>query len=229
MQCDQCAGTGKTEETRRFRTGTFQGIGCCREEIIETYTYMGTCSKCNGTGYYHYVNVVHWCSGCNGTGQRNEQREIIKTYPTGRQLPTGQYTNEVVTCSSCSGSGRETRSESRPGKGQEDNKKEGCFITTAVCNEFDILDADVILNKFRAFRDNWLANEQGGTFLISQYYDEAPRILDKLDSAKYNETMKYIWDVYLSKCLSMIEKGENDQALEIYQEMFYFLKNKTEV
>ena len=229
MLCDRCSGTGRvmgSYEREVRNPNTWCGSLRCQvvREAIEV-----DCGVCGGTGHVHYVNVEHWCSGCNGTGQRNERREIIQTYPTGRQISTGQYTTEVVTCSHCSGSGRETRSDPRAGKGQEDNKKEGCFITTAVCNEFDSLDADIILNKFRSFRDNWLSSKQNGSALISQYYNEAPQILEKIDLAKYRETMKYIWDTYLSRCLSMIENDENDQALEIYQEMFHYLKKDTGV
>lgn len=229
MQCDVCNGSGQVTESRSVNTS--QRISPCPGDgfVQRTEYYNVRCSKCGGTGYCHYVNVEHWCSRCNGTGQRNERREIIQTYPTGRQLPTGKYTDEIVTCNHCSGSGREIVSESRPGQGEEDRKKEGCFITTAVCNEFDNLETHVILNKFRAFRDNWLAKRQDGAILIAQYYKEAPEILDNLDSTRHSEIMKFVWDVYLNKCLSMIEEGKNNDALQIYQEMLYFLKNETGV
>ncbi|TQV63379.1 MAG: hypothetical protein FNT15_04020 [Sulfurovum sp.] len=221
MICPHCNGKGKISYTVDGGVKSKQGWGCNQTITYYDKTVYRSCSTCFGCGYAHYVDVVAWCSKCNGTGEMSVP--IIHTYPTGRQIPTGQYKN--VTCDKCSGSGRETKSELHSGKGSEDNKKEeGCFITTAVCNEFDSLDADIVLNKFRSFRDNWLSSKQNGSALISQYYSEAPQILEKIDLAKYNETMKYIWDTYLSRCLSMIENDENDQALEIYQEMFFYLK-----
>ena len=67
---------------------------------------------------------------------------------------------------------------------QEPRKQQssGCFITTATCDNFGKPDNCYELNTFRTFRDNWLSCQPDGPALISEYYDVAPAIVEKIDS-----------------------------------------------
>lgn len=100
-------------------------------------------------------------------------------------------------------------------------KKTGmCFITTAVCQAEGKPDDCYELTSFRAFRDNWLAHQDGGEALIRRYYEVAPKIVTIIDHAD-DAPKIYAWirDTYLSQCLDSIEKGDNRTCLERYRVM----------
>lgn len=104
---------------------------------------------------------------------------------------------------------------------------DGCFITTAVCESFGKADDCYELTAFRNFRDNWLMNQSEGKNLIAEYYEVAPKIVEKINSlANSAEIYKNIWRDYLSACLKFIESGNNLNCKKIYVEMVNTLKDK---
>lgn len=108
-----------------------------------------------------------------------------------------------------------------------DERPSLCFITTAVCDSFGKADDCYELTAFRNFRDKWLVNQSDGKNLISEYYNIAPKIVEKINSlANSAEVYKNIWNDYLSKCLNFIESGENSKCKKIYVEMVNTLKEK---
>lgn len=107
----------------------------------------------------------------------------------------------------------------------QQNNGGGCFITTAVCGSFGKADDCYELTAFRNFRDGWLVNQADGKNLIAEYYELAPKIVEKINSlADSAEVYKNIWRDYLSACLKFIEKGENLQCKKIYIDMVDTLK-----
>ena len=58
---------------------------------------------------------------------------------------------------------------------------EGCYITTAICEEFGKPDDCYELTSFRNFRDTWLKQQPGGQNLIAQYYKTAPTIVELIN------------------------------------------------
>ena len=104
---------------------------------------------------------------------------------------------------------------------------DSCFITTAVCDSFGKADDCYELTAFRNFRDKWLALQADGKNLIAEYYEVAPKIVEKINSlANSAEIYKNIWRDYLSKCLKSIEVGDNLNCKKIYVEMVNTLKEK---
>ena len=102
-----------------------------------------------------------------------------------------------------------------------------CFITTAVCDSFGKADDCYELTAFRNFRDSWLINQSDGKKLIAEYYDVAPKIVEKINSLSNSaEIYKNIWRDYLSACLKSIEVGDNLNCKKIYVEMVNTLKEK---
>lgn len=100
----------------------------------------------------------------------------------------------------------------------------GCYITTAICEEFGKPDDCYELTMFRSFRDNWLAAQPDGPTLIRQYYQTAPAIVAKIDrQANRGEIYRYLNDTYLSRCLACIETGENEDCKELYTSMMEYL------
>lgn len=108
----------------------------------------------------------------------------------------------------------------------EDNGiKEGCFITTAVCNNLGKSDDCFELMTFRNFRDTWLISQPDGQNLIDEYYNIAPRIVDNINRLS-NATQIYqsIWQKYLEPCLNFIKHGDNLSCKRKYVEMIQKLK-----
>ena len=108
-----------------------------------------------------------------------------------------------------------------------DNGSGGCFITTAVCDSFGKADDCYELSTFRNFRDNWLTLQNDGKNLITEYYQIAPKIVEKINQLpNAAKIYKNIWNDYLKNCLNFIERGENQKCKEIYISMVKNLKSK---
>ena len=102
-----------------------------------------------------------------------------------------------------------------------------CFITTAVCDSFDKADDCYELTTFRKFRDKWLVKQSDGKSLVDEYYNIAPKIVEKINSLSDSaEIYKNIWRDYLSACLKFIESGDNQQCKKVYIRMVNALKEK---
>ena len=105
----------------------------------------------------------------------------------------------------------------------------GCYITTAICEEFGKADDCYELTAFRKFRDNWLKQQPDGEMLITRYYKTAPQIVDLINKQPNRTAIyQFINENYLSKCLLYIEKGENDKCKNAYIEMMEYLYKEQE-
>lgn len=105
----------------------------------------------------------------------------------------------------------------------------GCYITTAICEEFGKADDCYELTAFRKFRDNWLKQQPNGEMLITRYYKTAPQIVDLINKQPNRTAIyQFINENYLSKCLLYIEKGENDKCKNAYIEMMEYLYREKE-
>lgn len=104
----------------------------------------------------------------------------------------------------------------------------GCFITTAVCKNFDKPDDCYELMTFRDFRDTWLASQPDGKELIAEYYAVAPKIVEQINSrSDAAQIYEHIWKKYLSHCLHFIENSDNLACKNLYVEMVTLLKKLT--
>ena len=115
----------------------------------------------------------------------------------------------------------------RMSRNSSDQNQQGCFITTAVCDNFGKPDDCYELTAFRKFRDGWLKLQSDGQKLIDEYYKTAPGIVAKINSLP-NAKIIYseIWDNYLSKCLSYIESRDYTACKKLYVKMVENLKAK---
>ena len=108
-----------------------------------------------------------------------------------------------------------------------EGKKDGCFITTAVCDTFGKPDDCYELNMFRNFRDNWLKKQADGRKLIHEYYTIAPQIVSAINVLPDAKLIyQRIWNEYLEKCLFFIENNKNVACKEKYMEMVQTLAKK---
>ena len=104
---------------------------------------------------------------------------------------------------------------------------DGCFITTAVCENLGKTDDCYELTTFRKFRDGWLSSQPDGKNLIAEYYSIAPAIVNKInhlpDASKIYDNIR---EKYLAPCLKLIEQGDNQSCKRLYVEMVTSLKKK---
>ena len=105
------------------------------------------------------------------------------------------------------------------------NNNSGCYITTAVCEFLGKPDDCYELTMFRKFRDVWLRKQDGGEELIKEYYNTAPRIVEKIDKRDDRDQIyTTIWDRWLQPCLIDIENGNNESCRNKYVDMVEQLK-----
>lgn len=110
--------------------------------------------------------------------------------------------------------------------GESRENSGGCYVTTAVCNSLNKPDDCYELNSFRRFRDQWLKFQPDGEKLISDYYEIAPAIVDKINtSGNAQEIYASIWKTYLERCLHLIETGDNEGYKRFYIEMVKSLES----
>lgn len=106
-------------------------------------------------------------------------------------------------------------------------KKQFCYITTAVCETFGKPDNCYELTMFRQFRDGYLRKQPDGEALIQEYYKEAPQIIQRIDRLENRQAVyKGIWEEHLEPCLSLIEHGEDAACKERYVQMVRTLEKQ---
>ncbi len=109
-------------------------------------------------------------------------------------------------------------------KGIFDTVTGGCYITTAVCEEYGKPDDCYELTAFRKFRDGWLSEQPDGEELIGQYYNTAPAIVDLINKQENRAEIYHgLNEKYLSKCLTSIENNEYQECKETYMQMMEYL------
>jgi len=100
----------------------------------------------------------------------------------------------------------------------------GCYITTAVTETKGLPDDCKELTTLRHFRDNYMSRLPGGKKMINDYYALAPQILLKMQRLKnYKEILLGLYSK-INECVAMIEKGNNEEAMEQYRTMIAKLK-----
>ncbi|MDP4265235.1 MAG: CFI-box-CTERM domain-containing protein [Bacteroidota bacterium] len=103
----------------------------------------------------------------------------------------------------------------------------GCFITTATLLSLGKRDNCDELNTFRNFRDHWLAKQNDGPAMISEYYTVAPKIVMTIDERSDKEEIYFnLWETKIKPCLDLIGCKQYEEAKSIYCSTVIDLKNK---
>ncbi len=101
----------------------------------------------------------------------------------------------------------------------------GCYLTSACVEAKGLPDDCEELMTLRDFRDNWLKKQPGGMEEVAEYYEVAPRIMERINRRM---DAKRIWtDLYDSlvmPCVEMIHSGELEKARVLYKETALKLK-----
>lgn len=105
----------------------------------------------------------------------------------------------------------------------------GCYVTTAICEEYGKPDDCYELTALRHFRDDWLKQQPDGHELIAHYYATAPAIVSLIDKREdRTEIYHHLNEDYLSRCISYIEANENEKCKDTYLAMMDYLQKEQE-
>lgn len=98
---------------------------------------------------------------------------------------------------------------------------DGCFMTSACVGYKGLDDNCAELEAMRSFRDNYLNKTEEGRNLAREYYKLAPQVVRYIDRSPLKDY--YYNDIYLTvcKCKELIEEGKNNEAIDVYNEMFH--------
>lgn len=96
----------------------------------------------------------------------------------------------------------------------------GCYITTAICEASGKSDDCHELTMMRKFRDEWLAKQPDGYYLIYDYYETAPKIVAAIDSL---QERRFIYDFlncnFLKKCVDFAGRDLMNDCKKCYMDM----------
>ncbi|MBC2581349.1 CFI-box-CTERM domain-containing protein [Clostridium sp. DJ247] len=93
-----------------------------------------------------------------------------------------------------------------------------CFLTTACVKSKGLDDNCYELTCLRKFRDEYLMKDNFGSNEVKKYYSIAPKIIENIDRLP-NSNLIYndIYENLILKCISLIEKDENEDAFRLYK------------
>ena len=102
-----------------------------------------------------------------------------------------------------------------------------CFISTSICRTLNLADECYQLQVLRNFRDTHLRQSKKGKLLIKDYYRIAPNIVRKIEQLPNKEVFyRNLYETYLSKTITLIEKGRKREAIECYIGMVEFIQHE---
>lgn len=106
-------------------------------------------------------------------------------------------------------------------------KRKLCYITTAVCEALNKPEDCPEVMRMKEYRDNYFCLLPDGSKMIEEYYDISPTILKRIEkNSLQKEKYLWIWDTFLSPCLTALEQGQKEECGLIYQEMVRRLKKE---
>lgn len=110
-------------------------------------------------------------------------------------------------------------------KGQSTSSS--CFLSTACVVAKGLPDDCYELQVLRRFRDEWLAQQEGGKEEIEAYYACAPKIVSAInDRDDAHEIYERLYEELVLACVKLIEAGDLDGAREHYRSITSELKER---
>ena len=105
--------------------------------------------------------------------------------------------------------------------------KNDCFLTSACVNYLGKSDDCKELTALRRFRDTYMKNTEEGRKLVEEYYEIAPKIVEKIDSSDKRELYYRYISLVIDKCVCLLARNELEKTLNEYKSMVLFLKKET--
>lgn len=102
----------------------------------------------------------------------------------------------------------------------------GCFVSSACIDYLGKADDCEELTILRSFRDNFMKSTTEGSLLVKEYYDIAPKIVEKINESSDKEL--YYQNIYeiILQCVSFIKNHNDHDAFLTYQKMVLDLKKE---
>lgn len=231
---------------------TYAKCKLCGKEFDEEQLEQGICRNCLNDGEkYHctgcgcelvYTNYQKYikrakrykiCRDCFEKSNTIYARRTCKNCGKTFEITYGEkeyFENRGLTlptrCENCRGKTNVTATaNTTPTPEPTPKKNSWCFITTAVCQYLGKPDDCSELTTLRNFRDNWLALQPGGAEEIREYYEIAPKIVEKLAASESKDLLyEKIRLEYIEPCLADISRGDNEFCRNRYRAMVEELK-----
>lgn len=111
-----------------------------------------------------------------------------------------------------------------------EEKKGGCFLTSACVISKNLPDNCEELQILRWFRDKWIKTREGGTDDIKFYYEVAPKIVNAID--KQNDSQKVYLKIYeqlVLPCVSLIKEQRYEEAYNKYKSTVFKLQKQLKI
>ncbi len=124
------------------------------------------------------------------------------------------------------GSADERREAFDAGADNDKKQSSGCFLTTACVEHSGLRDDCHELMVLRSFRDHYVAEQLDGAEMLTEYYLVAPAIVHCIyQSINRDAELAKIFKV-IAEAVRLIEQGNNEEALTLYQGLFKELKHR---
>lgn len=96
----------------------------------------------------------------------------------------------------------------------------GCYLTTAMCDILGFEDNCDVLETLRAFRDNYMKENEECTLLLKDYDNVGPKIVECLNEDDNKiETAVTMLDFYIMPAIEYISVCDFDAAIDVYKNM----------
>jgi len=107
---------------------------------------------------------------------------------------------------------------SLPYPSDSDEKKEGCFLTTA-CVQHQLLPDDCDeLQTLRLLRNSYMAKSADGIEMIKQYQILGPAVVRSINGcANKDEIYTYMYTNMILPSVQLVKEGRNEEAVEYYR------------
>lgn len=102
----------------------------------------------------------------------------------------------------------------------------GCYLTTAMCDILGKADDCYELETLRGFREQYLRKTEEGKSLLKEYDEISVPIASRLMEADDRiQIANEMLTQYINEAIAMINRGENEDAVEKYRSMVCYIRN----
>ena len=163
-----------------------------------------------------------YCAACTYLGENSDSSGKYYCDKKGEY----HYATDSKCYSFCEAYSRSNSSRQNMFDNSNGHQGSGCYLTTIMCKLLEYPDNNYYLNTLRGFRDNIMKPNPKYIPLLITYDMVGPMIARELELDKNGKTIaKVFFDRYITKAVSAIEEGKNNDAINIYKAMTETLAN----